>query len=53
MTWEKVDDKCMLPGVGWVMLFRCRVPGGWLVVLEIVGNNSITFYPDPDHEWNP
>ncbi len=29
-------------------LNRAKVPGGWLITLY----QSITFYPDPRHEWD-
>ncbi|HST22198.1 MAG TPA: hypothetical protein VLR90_13830 [Blastocatellia bacterium] len=36
--------------------FRAKVPGGWLVVVRIEGglavSPSVTFYPDPEHEWD-
>ena len=41
-------------------IYRTKVPGGWFVIFYIqasgiVGESSagsITFYPDPDHEWD-
>jgi hypothetical protein len=37
-------------------LSRSPVPGGWLVCVfwnaSHVGGQSITFYPDPDHQWD-
>ena len=36
--------------------FRTKVPGGWLVVVRIekyaAAPMSLTFYPDPEHEWD-
>lgn len=40
---------------------RARVPGGWLVAVHAKANplvtpseiaTSVTFYPDPGHEWD-
>ncbi len=33
-----------------LLIFRAKVPGGWLVVMR--PNDSITFLPDPTHEWD-
>jgi hypothetical protein len=50
-TWESVETK------GWPLnptsLLRMNVPGGWLVQSYFAYSNtsSITFYPDPNHEW--
>ncbi len=33
-----------------LMLYRARVPGGWLVASR--PSESITFIPDPLHEWD-
>jgi hypothetical protein len=30
-------------------VLRAKVPGGWLVALAGV---SVTFYPDPEHQWD-
>ena len=30
-------------------LLRAKVPGGWLVIYS---KESITFYPDPNHDWD-
>ena len=38
--------------------FRAKVKGGWLVMVQGAtgigqpGGTSITFYPDPNHEWD-
>ena len=44
MQWEEIASS---PGY----MRRAKVPGGWLVML-ILGEVSLTFYPDPDHEWD-
>lgn len=30
---------------------RAKVPGGWLV-LVVHNTSGLTFYPDPEHEWD-
>jgi len=32
---------------------RLKVPGGWLVCVESMVTQNITFYPDPKHTWRP
>ena len=32
-------------------MYRAKVPGGWLVIVERDAP-SLIFYPDPDHEWD-
>ena len=31
---------------------RTKVSGGWIVAMYYDGNPSITFFPDPNHEWD-
>ena len=35
---------------------RAKVPGGWLVLVRltgrVAGTPTITFYPDPRHDWD-
>ena len=32
---------------------RAKVPGGWLVILGGgYGYSGVTFYPDPEHQWD-
>jgi hypothetical protein len=31
---------------------RAKVPGGWLVLVEMGQGIGLTFYPDPNHTWN-
>jgi hypothetical protein len=33
-----------------VPLLRAKVPGGWLIAAA--SGAGLTFYPDPDHEWD-
>jgi hypothetical protein len=43
LQWAPVDTSH-------VPLLRARVPGGWLIA---AGSGAVlTFYPDPDHEWD-
>ena len=44
MKWEKLNTD-------W-KIWRSKVPAGWLVVIDGYCEVSITFYPDPNHEWN-
>lgn len=30
---------------------RAKVPGGWLVAIEISNGIGLTFYPDSEHKW--
>ena len=45
-TWEHVRGT--KPKV-----LRLKVPGGWLVTIHGGFSYPVTFYPDPDHKWNP
>jgi hypothetical protein len=46
LRWEQIES-----ARGHV--FRSKVPGGWLVILEYGSSSpSIVFYPDPDHAWD-
>lgn len=52
VTWESIDCKCegrnlLLRGV--FQIYRAEVPGGWLIMSE---GETITFYPDPGHQWD-
>jgi hypothetical protein len=31
-------------------MYRAKVPGGWLIAMR--PNDSVTFLPDPQHEWD-
>lgn len=33
-------------------IYRAKVPGGWLVRMSGYEAEGLTFYPDPDHEWD-
>lgn len=32
--------------------FRAQVPGGWLVAVDADYGTGVTFFPDPNHEWD-
>jgi len=35
-------------------LYRLEVPGGWLLMMMTATDKcALTFYPDPEHKWNP
>jgi hypothetical protein len=34
-------------------LLRLSVPGGWLVTVAGGASYPVSFYPDPEHAWNP
>ena len=34
-------------------LLRMKVPGGWLVTVPVGFGYPVTFYPDPEHDWDP
>jgi hypothetical protein len=42
LLWEELSSS---HGV----VLRAKVPGGWLVR---IGNEAITFYPEPEHRWS-
>ncbi|RMG19008.1 MAG: hypothetical protein D6731_00640 [Planctomycetota bacterium] len=46
--WELVDGS----GAS-IRQYRQRVPGGWLVVLQLDEQVSSCFLPDPEHAWRP
>jgi hypothetical protein len=45
MNWEELKSS-----VGRV--YRAKVPGGWLVMIEGYEERSLTFYPDANHSWD-
>ncbi len=53
LVWEKVESSRAGGGIfklGWEV-HRAKVPGGWLV-LVMHNTNGLTFYPDPEHNWD-
>jgi hypothetical protein len=51
---KRLDFELMPTHVGTtsatLMLYRARVPGGWLVASR--QSESVAFIPDPHHEWD-
>jgi hypothetical protein len=48
-----VFERLMDEGIpGLAVLFRAKIPGGWLVLLRTDEAESVTFVPDPRHEWD-
>lgn len=52
--WEQIGKG---PTIGSAegVLYRLKVPGGWLVLHAFERTDladSMTFYPDPKHEWS-
>ena len=45
-NWEQIDGTRP-------KLLRLSVPGGWLVTVSGGASYPVTFYPDPEHAWNP
>jgi len=44
LEWEKLEDE-------WYESGRAKVPGGWLVVLDVEERITVVFVPDPEHAW--
>jgi hypothetical protein len=55
LRFKSVDESIPYDKRGANRIFRAKIPGGWLVVLSPSGMDvhaeSITFVPDPGHEW--
>jgi len=52
LVWEQV----LSDGGGYMNIYRtqrAKVPGGWLVCVYFDEGASVTFYPDPQHQWKP
>jgi hypothetical protein len=56
LQWESLPFTVAKANIDRVL--RTAVPGGWLVfvyystVTNSFGYGGLTFYPDPDHEWD-
>ena len=53
LMWHEVHSTKADGGIfaiGW-NVHRTKVPGGWLV-LVIHNTSGLTFYPDPEHNWD-
>lgn len=48
MYWEEIIKSTK----GMFSVRRSWVPGGWLINAISLGT-GITFYPDPEHKWQP
>jgi hypothetical protein len=48
----KFEEVINAHGRSGMAISRCKVPGGWLILLDWGGTSGITFYPDPDHVWD-
>lgn len=49
LRWEEVETV----GDASPSTFRVPVPGGWLVAVGDEDGIGVTFYPDPDGQWDP
>lgn len=47
LVWEELKTTGLPFGQN--KIFRCSVPGGWLV---LQASGTMTFVPDSQHEWN-
>lgn len=56
LSWERVEGRLAGtygPPQYTGNVFRAKVPGGWLVRLDIGGDAaSLAFVPDPQHRWS-
>ena len=50
LTWEKLSASFFSSTI----VERAKVPGGWLVMArtQMSYGVSVSFYPDPTHEWD-
>ena len=46
INFEQVDTA----GYGGV-IWRGKVRGGWILATKSTGGQSLTFFPDPKHQW--
>jgi len=48
------EIKCKYPEVfgGIELVYRSKIPGGWLIFVKGKEATPITFVPDPIHEWD-
>ncbi len=51
LRWEEVN--VTNPVFSDTVTARAKVPGGWLVRVQYRDGVGVTFYPDPDHGWDP
>jgi hypothetical protein len=48
LRWQELSEV----GNKYTSIFRAKVSGEWLVQVEQSDGCGITFYPDPEHEWD-
>jgi hypothetical protein len=51
VVWEEVKQE----GISWIAkrgLYRTKVPGGWLVLVQTAESDFIVFLPDSEHKWS-
>jgi len=46
LAWERIEAE-----PSYRKIERAKVPGGWLIRMEVGESGGITFVPDPNHEW--
>jgi hypothetical protein len=46
LEWEMVEAE-----PSYRKIERAKVPGGWLIRMEVGNSGGITFVPDPNYEW--
>lgn len=57
ITWERLlpnmvkDDEGIATLPGGPVLYRCKIPGGWLVATGKGEGSGMTFVPDANHAW--
>ena len=54
LEWQRLLSKQLIGPAS--LIFRTKIPSGWLVLLRPSGTNGVesgvTFVPDPDHKWD-
>lgn len=54
LLWEELKSQVGIGGMfsPWIIVYRAKVPGGWLVATRSYDSGGVTFLPDPEHEWD-
>jgi hypothetical protein len=52
LKWVRISDDNPNHGSMSTGLFRAKVLAGWLIYSSTLMGVTMTFYPDPKHEWN-
>ena len=47
LKWENLKSSSK-----YIFVARAKVPGGWLITVSCPEGAGLTFYPDPNHEWD-